>query len=1003
MRKYIFVCAVVLGLVISVSADLEVNMTVRESAGVERNDEPVSGGIPLPRHTYRKDQEFAVFSGNEEIPAQILPMVVDGDGFINWALVDFQADVPAKGSADYVLKAIKSSAKPDQGIRIKDISTGVFVDTGRIQFGISREEPFSLFSEVRFNGRSVTIGGEVSYTDAWGEKPRYTADKPTSVVVEYAGPMRTTICAKGSFKGDEKNKFRYIARITAWAGKSRVKVAFKLSNSNPDHYCYRQVQDYSISLGLPKRPSGSVLGASKPLEAGPVASLTAGLRKRVAGAAKAMDGEKEIWSSSGKDDVAHGWILAGYGKVGIYACDTYFTDDPPRKLAVKKDALVLTGTTTRFDSDSWHAKPFKAEHRVLFDCSHLRSEYLIDFAAPIDGSELNAVARGARGWLHLMAEPSWYFVTDSLGVGNIGTQEDEMKCYEKWGWSYNKDKAPASPGRKIKSRRFVLYEDNHFETEQDSVEAYVLMYLRTGHRSYLRGGQGWANYEMDRQKWRTDGWRWKDGGVWKRSGPLGNRPQRAKDPVTGKRNYCPGKKCSVLEPGAADDMYKMSIGSQCRCHNYAAGLAAWYCITGNRDALEAAIDSVEQMVDYQKRVRKLAPGKKISVSRDFTRSVYLINATRLADPTNSFVCEASDYLTGVFLGRDAREPRGLVNGARPLKMKGWGKFGGLKKYVGEKGLEEMEKLGVTFSKENGELHDPKTGVKWFPIVKPNSFMLPSIAGGVHAYYRVTGDEDAQDWVIAFGKALKHVLQQDHGQLHGSMLVDFPEKGIVKDRASWELPPDSVNGEGVKISGYLARFYPDVPARAYELCGDPILKKAAYDYWNHGSHRGYFAKKTKGLGERVGRWINIRGPHAESVCFTGHTFWIYAHPGKDESSPAAVKDLRVRVAGDEAAVSFTAPSDGNGRPAAVYQLKCSDQPLTSYEKYLELYNNAKDEEKAFCNWWMADNLKGEPSPGKPGRKETFTVSGVPESAKYFALVCFDKGRNRSNISNIAKIE
>ncbi|MFW5870952.1 MAG: hypothetical protein ACOCVH_00530 [Verrucomicrobiota bacterium] len=1002
MKNCLIICTSFFALVASVYADLSVNMTVREPAGVTRVAEPVCGGIPLPRRTYKADQPFAVFSGDREVPSQVLPMVVDEDGFVSWALVDLQADVPAKGASKFVLKAVKSSAKPGNELRIRESGKGVMVDTGKIQFSILKTRPFSLFSEVRVDGKSVVRGGEVTYTDPWGDKNTYTADKPASVEVEYAGPMRTTICVKGRFQGDDENKFQYIARITAWAGKSRVGIKYKLANSNPDHYCYRQVKDSSISLALAEKPAGTVLGASTPLTAGPEASLTAGLRAKAEGAARATDAAREVWSSNGKGDKAEGWIAARLGNASIYACDTYFTDDPPRKLEVKNGALVLTGTTRRFDSDKRGARPFKAEHRVLFDCSHLRSEYLIDFDAPKEEVRLEDMAGGARGWLHLTAEPSWYSSVDSLGVGRFGVRDDELKCYELWGWSYNENKAPKSPG-KIGTRRFVLYEDNHFETEQDSVEAYLLMYLRTGSRSYLQGGQGWANYEMDRQKWRTDGWRWKDGGVWKRSGPLGNRPQRGKDPVTGKRNYCPGKKCSVLEPGASDDMYKMSIGSQCRCHNYAAGLAVWYCITGDRDALEAAIDSVEQMVDYQKRVKKLAPGKEKDFSRDFTRSVYLVNATRLAAPTDAFVCEASDYLTGVFLGRGRKEPRGLVNGARPLKMKGWGKFAGLKKYVGEKGLAEMEKLGITFSKENGELHDPETGVKWFPIPGANSFMLPPVAGGIHAYYRITGDEDAQDWVIAFGKALKHVLQQDHGQLHGSLLVDFPKKGIVKDRASWDLPPDSVNGEGVKISGYLARFYPDVPARAYELCGDPVLKEAAYEYWNHGSHRGYWAKRTKGLGERVGRWVNIVGPHSETVCFTAHTFWIHAHPRKDTKAPVHVKDLNVTLNGNKATVSFTTPSDQGGGRVVRYQLKCSERPIVSYEKYLKLYNNGRDEEKSTCNWWMAVNADGEPRPGKPGSKEIFTISNVPENTKYFALCSFDDSHNRSEHSNVFEVK
>jgi hypothetical protein len=834
-------------------------------------------------------------------------------------------------------------------------------------------------------------GGQITYTDAWGEQPTYKAAAPTKVEVEYAGPMRTTICARGRFVGDEQSKLGYIARVTAWAGKSHVRIVFKLTNSNPEHYCYRQIKDYSIDLKLAAKPTGTLLGGSKPIEAGATAALKSGLNSRYKGAAKAIDGGNEVWISAGRGDVAEGWIAARTSAGIIYACDTYFTDDPPRTLAAAGSSLVLTGTTSRFDSDQKRATPFAAEHRVLFDCSHLRSEYVIDFAAPDDAQQLQAMATGARGWLHLRAAPAWYFEADSLGVGTIGTQADEMAAYDAWGWQYDKSRAPSSPGH-IGTRRFVLYEDNHFETEQDSVEGYLLMYLRTGHRSYLQGGQGWVNYEMDRQKWRTDGWKWRDGGVWKRSGPLGNRPQRDKDPVTGQRNYCPGKKVKVLEPGAAGDMYKMSIGSQCRCHNYGAGMVAWYCITGDRDALEAAVDSVEQMLDYQRRVRGLAPGKGVTFSRDFTRSVYLTNAIRLAAPTDPTVIEASDFLTSVYLDRKVKEPRGLVVGAHPLKMKGFGAFAGLEKYVGKEGMARMKELGVTFSDKDGQLHDPSTGAKWYPIAKPNSFMLPSIAGGVHTYYRLTGDEDAHDWVIAFGQALAYVLWQRHGQQHANMLVDFPRKGVVKDLASWSLPDDNVNGKGYRISGYLARFYPDVPARAYELSGAPFLKQRSYDYWNHGSHRGYRASDTKGLG-KVGRWANISGPHAETVCFTGHTFYIHSHPRTDDKAPGAVKDLAVTLAGNRATVSFTSPADAGGGKVVRYQLKCSDKPIVDYETFLKAY--AANEDSNVTNWWMAGNVSGEARPGA-GRM-SFVVE-VPEGAKHFAVRSFDDSNNRSAISN-----
>ncbi|MGQ9663416.1 MAG: hypothetical protein ACUVWX_13915 [Kiritimatiellia bacterium] len=231
-------------------------------------------------------------------------------------------------------------------------------------------------------------------------------------------------------------------------------------------------------------------------------------------------------------------------------------------------------------------------------------------------------------------------------------------------------------------------------------------------------------------------------------------------------------------------------------------------------------------------------------------------------------------------------------------------------------------------------------------------------------------------------------------------MDFLTKGFAWDRASWDLPDDARDGEGVPINGYLAQFYPDVPARAYELCGDPFLKQRAYDFWYYGSHRGYNAVKMHNVG-RVGKWVNVYSTHDESVTFTGKTFYQWARERKDQQPPEAVRDLAVTVQSDRAMVTFTAPADQGGGRVVRYQVKCSDKPIVSYEDFLKVFAANKDSE--VCNWWLAKNLDGEPTPKSAGTQESFMVSGVPENARYFALCSFDDSSNRSALSNLAEVK
>ena len=150
-------------------------------------------------------------------------------------------------------------------------------------------------------------------------------------------------------------------------------------------------------------------------------------------------------------------------------------------------------------------------------------------------------------------------------------------------------------------------------------------------------------------------------------------------------------------------------------------------------------------------------------------------------------------------------------------------------------------------------------------------------------------------------------------------------------------------------------------------------EAEFELGDGGEQRGF------GVGVGVAR---ARSPTPEAVA----------------GAVAAVTDLRVTLRGSAATVTFSAPADEGGGTVARYQVKCSDRPIVGYQEFLRAYAANEDGRKR--NWWMAANLKGEPPPKKPGTKETFTVTGVPAGAKYFAVRSFDGARNRSGMSNVA---
>jgi hypothetical protein len=1006
------------------AAEWELSLAVREPAGVARRAERISGGIPLPARTFRDGQAFALFEGHNELrrPVQVSPLVVDNDGFLRWILLDFECNLKPDGVYQGRLRPVRTSMFGGK-LRLIETANGIEIDTCRLRFTIRRDKPFGLFGSVKTRGRETVTGGQVSYVDGFNGK-RYVADKPSSIEVEYCGPARVTVCVRGRFLGDDQNKFQYVARITTWVNETRVHVKYSIANSNPDHYCYRTLKESSIELELSAEVTGTVLGASKPIAAGRDAALEQHLRTRIPGNAQAVDGERVAWTSAGSKDVADGWIAAKTPQGNVSVCDLYFADDPARRLALKNGSLILSGVIERRRAkrDARGREPGSPYHntkRVLYDCSHLSSQYVIDFEAPDDPDKLVTAAVIARRPARVMASPAWYLHDDHFAFGAFGSQADEMRCYETWGWKYDPTRAPKD-ARKRYGRYFAGI-DSHYEPEEDVVDQLLIMYLRTGSRPYFDYAQAWANYGMDLYAWRTDGWRWKDGGVWWDSGPKGNRPQRAKDPVTGRRERIPsagGRSAKPpMTPDMAHDQFVVADSKCCYCHNWAAGLFHWYLLTGDPDALEAGVDRVEQDYDRCSRAHKMTPGEADYFRRGFTRSSYNAHVARMVLPRDPWIRKASDYFFEAFRQRPHREPRGFVNaGRRPRHLRPPRKRGGVKdwdrakaerelleKYVrrhaGEQGLAEMRRLGITFDFESGKLHDPKTGRKWFVVETPHTWMFPPLSRAMERYHRLTGNEDAMDWVIAFGQASAHLLYQEHTILHyGRMLVDFPVRGVAKDYLSW-VKTDQY-GTGVRSSGFLARFQPDVCARAYSLCGEPFLKRRAYEFWRGGSHRPYRAEKPKPF-DQVGQWVNYYSDHDGQVDFILRTFYVHAHPRRDAAPPKPVGDLTVRVNGDKATVTFTAPADEGGGKVTRYQLKCSNKPIVGYREFLRIYNRFED--GRHTNWWMAANLDGEPAPGEPGRRERFAVSGVPEGAGYFALRSFDDSSNRSAISNIARVD
>jgi hypothetical protein len=426
------------------------------------------------------------------------------------------------------------------------------------------------------------------------------------------------------------------------------------------------------------------------------------------------------------------------------------------------------------------------DYRWLYDCSAHSSEYRIDFDATGDGTALATKAHASAARVWAFAPGQWYSRCSVLAVGRFGTLADEIACHKKWGWTAGRE-----PDRSTNPCRFVGYEDNHYESEADSAEGLLLMFLRTGKRGFFDEAEAWVHYHTDVQSWRTEGWQWKDGGIWfPQGGPPGNRPVRGKANL----EYAHWNKGTNVDR----TLWRLAMAKSCYCHFYGAGLVDWFCLTGDREALQAAIDNCETKWDEFTHFRNFTPGKSnIASTRGFGRGFYVAVRTWMVQPENPLLQKLLNLCRDTFMNLpeeylDERGVYAVVANKYP------------KNYITNGIKEYMAKNNIVVD-ESGTFRDGSgNSWKWRDI--GGTWMIAYIHSACNMLTEQIVDEDLMDYVIASGHfTAKYMLSPVARQTWYYTALDIPHKGDIWDGWKYDGQQRNEFGEGPKHSGWYTRF------------------------------------------------------------------------------------------------------------------------------------------------------------------------------------------------------
>ncbi len=208
---------------------MQLPVIVEELAGLPREREPLTVGLPLARGALSDPTSLRLIDEQgATLPTQLEALNRWADGSVRWVLLDTLIDVDAKGRRTLSLATVPD-APPTSPLIVEAGREEIRIHTGVVEATLPRSGS-SLLTRLRNADGAPLIqedrGLEMLLSGAQLEPSHLSL---TCVDLLTAGPVRTTVEARGRLGED----LEVAARLSFWSGRGLIRLDLTVRNPRP--------------------------------------------------------------------------------------------------------------------------------------------------------------------------------------------------------------------------------------------------------------------------------------------------------------------------------------------------------------------------------------------------------------------------------------------------------------------------------------------------------------------------------------------------------------------------------------------------------------------------------------------------------------------------------------------------------------------------------------------------------------------------------------------------